>query len=62
MNTSAPQPEVKSKVSEEELEAAGRSRRVLPARRALPLGRPGVHAHLARLAGPEHHFLINPSG
>ena len=40
----------------------GRSRRLLPPRRALRLGRPRLHPHLGARAGPEHHFLINPYG
>ena len=31
-------------------------------RSGLRLGRSGLHAHLARVPGPEHHFLINPYG
>jgi len=62
MNTSAPAPEVKSKVSEEEwklrVDLAACYRLV-----AHYHWDDLVFTHIsARLAGPEHHFLINPYG
>ena len=51
------------KVSAEEWQAAHRSRRDLPAGRALHGWDDMIFTHIsARVPGPDHHFLINPYG
>ncbi len=53
---------LKGKVSEDEWRARVDPRRPLPPGGAGEVGRPDLHPHLARVPGPEHHFLINPFG